>query len=206
MIMKRIKPTVIYIIIVFMLGLYFIFNYSSKDACEGFLNEKEGTRCPNILIQKGSRIYLYNSNLAKVPGINPIEFNNLEEYVEFIEWQRSQGIMCPVLFLQHMNDAQGQDVYKMRPSPTDLQGGLPPSVQCSAAPTVSTALMDSNSSTSDPLNYINTKQQHVLKPLDAVAYVEQLTGKSANPMDNNWGGTNFTQQLIDSNFYAGNNI
>ena len=141
-----------------------------------------------------------------MPGINPIEFNNLEEYVEFIEWQRSQGIMCPVLFLQHMNDAQGQDVYKMRPSPTDLQGGLPPSVQCSASPTVSTALMDSNSSTSDPLNYINTKQQPVLKPLDAVAYVEQLTGKSANPMDNNWGGTNFTQQLIDSNFYTGNNI
>ena len=59
-----------------------------------------GPRCPNLLIQKGCKIYLHNTKIAEVPGVNPIEFNNLEEYTQFIDWQRSQGIRCPVLYLQ----------------------------------------------------------------------------------------------------------
>ena len=84
-------------------------------------------RCPNLLIQKGTTLYLHNTNLATIPGVNPIRFDNLEEYIEFIEWLRSQGIKCPILFLQHSVNAQGESVYNIRPSPTDLQGGLCPS-------------------------------------------------------------------------------
>jgi hypothetical protein len=50
--------------------------------------------------KKDNKFYLYNSKVVKVPGVNPVVFNNLEDYVEFIEWQRSQNINCPVLFLQ----------------------------------------------------------------------------------------------------------
>lgn len=84
-------------------------------------------RCPNLLIQKGTTLYLHNTNLAAIPGVNPIRFDNLEEYIEFIEWLRSQGIKCPILFLQHSINAQGESVYNIRPSPTDLHGGLCPS-------------------------------------------------------------------------------
>lgn len=84
-------------------------------------------RCPNLLIQKGTTLYLHNTNLATIPGVNPIRFDNLEEYIEFIEWLRSQGIKCPILFLQHSINAQGESVYNIRPSPTNLQGGLCPS-------------------------------------------------------------------------------
>ena len=112
------------LIIVFLIGLYFY----AKGGNEGFTNNQSiGRRCPNLLIQKGSRFYLYNSKLAQVPGVNPVEFDNLEDYTEFLDWQRSQNIRCPVLFLQETYDAQGNRVYKSRPSVSEPQAGLPPS-------------------------------------------------------------------------------
>ena len=75
----------IFVITLLFLGLYFIFNLKK---IEGFGNKP---RCPNILLQRGNRVFLYNSDLAIVPGVNPISFNNLEEYTEFIDWQRGPG-------------------------------------------------------------------------------------------------------------------
>lgn len=107
---------------IFLLGIYFIFN---DPTLEGF-KEDGGSpyRCPNMLIQQGSKLSLYNSKLAEVPGVNPLTFDNLEEYIEFTDWQRSQGIRCPVLYLQQSYNAQGKTVYKARNDPDDLQGGL----------------------------------------------------------------------------------
>jgi hypothetical protein len=107
--------------LVFLLGFYFI--YKSNDI-EAFTTDI-GEKCPDILIQKGAAFFLYNSKRANVPGVNPIRFENLEEYVEFTEWQRSKGILCPILYLQHAYNAQGEPVYKARPSPTNLQAGQP---------------------------------------------------------------------------------
>ena len=102
---------------------------NEKYKIETFDNSnKKFNRCPNLLIQKGSKYYLYNSKLAPVPGVNPIQFNNLEEYTEFLEWQKSVGIRCPVLYVQNIYDTQGNRVYKVRPSVTEIQGGLPPTV------------------------------------------------------------------------------
>jgi hypothetical protein len=112
------------IVIIFLIGLYFVFTYPSIQ--EGFELDKGSKRCPNILIQKGSVFYLYNSKLTKIPGVNPLQFNSLDEYIEFTDWQRSQGIRCPILYLQESYDAQGNPVLKARPSPTDLNGGLQP--------------------------------------------------------------------------------
>jgi hypothetical protein len=67
------------ILLIFLLGLYFYAKQSCNTASiEGFTNAK-GQRCPNMLIQKGSKFYLYNSNVAQVPGVNPVEFDNLED-------------------------------------------------------------------------------------------------------------------------------
>jgi len=107
----------------FLLGLYFYARTAEPKFVEGLTNRN---RCPNMLIQKGTRLYLYNSKIAKIPGVNPIEFDNLEDYVEFLNWQRSQGINCPVLFLQYTYDTQGNPVYITRPGVDNLQGGLPP--------------------------------------------------------------------------------
>jgi hypothetical protein len=110
--------------IIFLIGLYFVFTYPSIQ--EGFELSGGSKRCPNILIQKGSVFYLYNSKLTKIPGVNPLQFNSLDEYIEFTDWQRSQGIRCPILYLQESYDAQGNQVLKARSSPTELNGGLQP--------------------------------------------------------------------------------
>ncbi len=114
----------IFIIICILAGIYF---YTRSYTLEtmSVMGGSSG-RCPNMLIQKGSAFYLYNTKLAEVPGVNPVRFNNLEEYVEFLDWQRSQGIRCPVLYLQAVYDSQGNMTYKARPCVTDPQGGLPP--------------------------------------------------------------------------------
>ena len=82
------------ILIMFLLGIYY-YSYYNQIMSEGFSLKND---CPDILIQKGSRIYLKNTSLAEIPGVNPISFDNLEEYVEFMKWQKSQGIKCDVLF------------------------------------------------------------------------------------------------------------
>ena len=92
---------------------------------EGFTPNKQSPKCPNLLIEKDSHFYLYNSTSPKVPGLNPIEFDSLEDYVKFLDWQKSKGIRCPVLYLQHTYDIQGNSSYTVRPSIRDIQGGIP---------------------------------------------------------------------------------
>jgi hypothetical protein len=175
-------------------GLYFYLKHAPSDyKIEGMTGGGDvvETRCPNILIQKGAKYYLYNSKLAKVPGVNPISFNNLEEYTEFLEWQRGAGIRCPVLYVQNTYNAQGERVYKIRPSATDTQGGLPPSVlqQSIIQPSVSSAFQ---------------------APPENVDFDESLLYKegevSPDPMDPNWGGAAYTQKLVDAGVYKGSEV
>jgi len=212
---NHISNTLLFTVVIFILGLYFAMNYSSSE--EGFVSSSQPQRCPNILIQNGTEIFLYNSQVAKVPGVNPIKFNNLEDYVEFMKWQRSQGIVCPVLYLQQTNDAQGKNIYKIRPSPVDLQGGLPPMVDTTTGaganrlPPV-TKLMDSNRN--DPPYNTNSYpgvdasgfNMGDVTPLDMLNFIQQDSGTSPNPMDPNWGGPKFTQHLIDSGYYEGDQV
>ena len=113
-----------FIVVCVVAAIFFMVKTNGK---EGFKKMTGKPSCPNILVQKGNKIYLYNNRLAEVPGVNPIVFNNLEEYTEFIDWQRSQGIRCPVLYLQEVIDASGKRVCKVRPCTLEPQGGLPPS-------------------------------------------------------------------------------
>jgi hypothetical protein len=222
-------------IVAFLIGLFFYV----KNA-EGFTNNQASSgspRCPNMLIQKGSKFYLYNSKLAQVPGVNPIEFANLEDYTEFLDWQRSQNIRCPVLYVQETYDAQGNRVYKSRPSVSEPQGGLPPSALSPSAeapvgiasqvpPLMETSLdplgepaypnptllVDANHNDPpynknsypgyDPTSYyVGTTT-----PLDAMDKKKEKAVLSDNAMDPNWGGSAYTQSLLDKGYYKGNEV
>ena len=203
---------------VFLIGLYFTCKYGGPEGFEGF-EGFEGIsnirdRCPDVLIQKGSNYYLHNSKLAKIPGVNPLEFKNLDDYVEFTEWQRSQDIRCPILYLQQSYDAQGNAVYKARPSPTNLQGGLQdvqmmPSGQIVTDPVqklIDAGRNDPPYNENSYPSYDKDNQYIGLKtPLDKM-YNENQDGISPNPMDSNWGGRKYTQRLIDSGFYKDDNV
>jgi hypothetical protein len=201
---KRMK--IILMISIFLGGLYFYLNYSSNNLIEGLTDSSGDLRCPNILIQKGPKYYLYNSNIVQVPGVNPVMFNNLEEYNEFLKWQKGAGIRCPVLYVQNSYDVQGNRVYKVRPSVNDLQGGLSPTIP---SPVEFTKLVDASRS-DKPYNmnsypgydessfYVGT-----FTPLDAMKHADANMLYSADAMDPNWGGEEYTRMLVDSGYYDG---
>lgn len=201
------KGVYILIVIVFLSGLYFYIIYgNNKNTLEALTTMNGQHRCPNILIQKDAKYYLYNSNIAKVPGVNPIEFNNLEDYVEFLEWQRSAGIRCPVLYLQNTYDAQGNPVYKVRPSATELQGGLPPTTSV-PLPLKFTQLVDAGrddppyNKNSYPSFDESSYYVGAITPLDMIRHSEENMLYSDNAMDPNWGGREYTQALVDAGYY-----
>lgn len=219
--------TTLLLILVFLIGLYFYAKCADPNYAEGFTNNNIQARCPNMLIQKGSRFYLYNSKLAQVPGVNPIEFDNLEDYTEFLDWQRSQGIRCPVLYLQETYDAQGNRVYKARPSVSEPQAGLPPSIASSSGQMI----MESTLGTPNALAYPNpiplvdaTRNDPpynqgsypaydqtdyyigTTTPLDIMDVKQEQAPISPNPMDPNWGGAAYTQELVDKGYYKENEV
>jgi len=203
---------IIFMLILFLGGLYFYIRYTNNPKMlEGLTTNNGELRCPNMLIQKGSKYYLYNSNLAQVPGVNPVEFNNLEEYTEFLEWQRSVGIRCPVLYVQNTYDAQGERVYKVRPSVTELEGGLPPTTPV-PLPLKFTPLVDATRS-DPPYNQnsypaFDQSSYYIgsITPLDQMKNSEYNMLYSDNAMDPNWGGAAYTQALVDANYYKGNEV
>jgi len=217
-------------ILVFLIGLYFYAKCSDPNYLEGLKNNENnnnGVRCPNLLIQKGSRFYLYNSKVAKVPGVNPIEFENLEDYTEFLDWQRSQNIRCPVLYLQETYDAQGNPVYKVRPSVSEPQAGLPPSIASSIGDIISeSTLGDPNalaypnptllvdSTRNDPPYNKNSYPAYdessyyvgTTTPLDTMDMAQEKSNVSPNPMDTNWGGSEYTEKLVKKGYYKDNEV
>jgi hypothetical protein len=218
------------LIVLFLIGLYFYAKGTdlTYNLSEGFKpNEDNGVRCPNLLIQKGSRFYLYNSKLAQVPGVNPVEFNNLEDYTEFLDWQRSQNIRCPVLYLQETYDAQGNKVYKTRPSVSEPQAGLPPSIASSSGDMIiesnlgtpgvlaypnPTLLVDATRN--DPPYNKNSYPAHdqtdyyigTTTPLDMMNVAAEQAPVSADPMHSNWGGAKYTEKLVQQGYYKDNEV
>lgn len=203
---------VLYIILLFLGGLYFYIYYTANPRMlEGLTTMDGELRCPNLLIQKGSKYYLYNTKIAKVPGVNPVEFNNLEEYTEFLEWQRGAGIRCPVLYLQNSYDAQGNRVYKVRPSVSEMEGGLPPTTTV-PLPLKFTQLVDATQSdgayNKNGYPAFDQSSYYVgsLTPLDTIKNSNYNMLYSDNAMDPNWGGVEYTQALTDSGYYKDNEV
>ena len=224
-------------ILVFLIGLYFYAKGTPTKYSEGLTNSYSDEnimkpRCPNLLIQKGSRFYLYNSNLASVPGVNPIEFNNLEDYTEFLDWQRSQNIRCPVLYLQETYDAQGKRVYKARPSVSEPQAGLPPSIcppigiasqvppfmepglEPVGEPAYPNPTLLVDATRNDPPYNKNSYPAYdessyyigTTTPLDVMDIKQELAKVSPNAMDPNWGGAKYTEELVEEGYYKDNEV
>jgi hypothetical protein len=217
-------------IVLFLVGLFFYAkgNDLTYTFSEGFTpDESKGLRCPNLLIQKGSRFYLYNSKLATIPGVNPVEFNNLEDYSEFLDWQRSQNIRCPVLYLQETYDAQGNKVYKTRPNVHEPQAGLPPSISSSSGEVIlesdlgtpnvavysnQTLLVDATQN--DPPYNVNSYPAHdptdyyigTTTPLDGMDTQAEQAQVSPDPMHSNWGGAEYTDNLVEKGYYKDNEV
>tara|TARA_B100001142_G_C14324623_1_gene651758 strand:- start:920 stop:1429 length:510 start_codon:yes stop_codon:yes gene_type:complete len=99
-------------ILLFVIVGYMLSKNKVPKPYEGFVSGQ----CPTTLIKKGNQILLYNPDMAKVPGVNPIMFKTLKEYEKYIQWQRASGLKCPILHLEKVFDAQGAAQYEIRKS------------------------------------------------------------------------------------------
>jgi hypothetical protein len=232
--MKNIRLLfLLFLLIVFLAGLYWIFHFNKEENFDAPEKKEGDSNCPNMLIQKDGVLLLYNSN-KPIDETNPIPFFNLDEYIYYLEAQRKLGNNCPVLYLNKESDTQGNDVYRIRPSPFDLQGGLPPVSNThrkySPPPPTITDINNSTLSSQVPVNTNPITVQDASRqnpPYNSGNYASfdptsQYTGVytnldevhnstkqakfSDNPMDPNWGGVEYTQQMIDTGKYEENNI
>ena len=155
--------------------------------------------CYNVLLKRGTNLLLYNTYQSE-SATNPLVFANLDEYIAFTENQRNNGLRCPILYLQQENNTQGQDVYRIRPSPFSMEGGLP-SVNINAArPTDASR---SNPKFNKGYSGFDPYGQDVGKytSLDKIHDSTKQAPVSDNPMDTNWGGVIHSQQMVDSGKY-----
>lgn len=226
--MSRIKINLslffqIFLVLVFLLGMY-LFATGKLEVLKMYENmdvsgnpvEQQGS-CPDLLIRKDGELFLYKTQEPLVEGVNPIIFRNLDEYIMYYNQQNGN---CPVLFLQQENDPQGKNVYRVRSSPFDLQGGLPPISSLATPPPV---VVDKNK----PIPYVDSHDdnppynqgqyagydpqgQFVGKytTLDKIHDSTQqiFPGGSPNAMDPNWGGVLFTENILNTGFYDENNV
>ena len=84
----------------------------SQSNKEGFVSGQ----CPTTMIKKGNQILLYNPKMVKVPGVNPIVLSSLKEYKDYVKWQRANKINCPILHLERVYGAQGEENYEIKNS------------------------------------------------------------------------------------------
>ena len=213
--MKLFKNLFLYfLILVFFLGLYLYATGRLNTIIENMTSDEN--TCPDVLVNNGNELLLYNSKLPTIEGQNPIKFPNLDAYVKYLETQRKNGINCPVLYLQSENDAQGNNVLRMRPGPMspDNGGATIPLIGnvTQTDPNSPIKYLDANRS-NPPFNSGNYAgfDPHGLfvgkyTELDAIHDSTKKAVISDNPMDSNWGGVGYTQYMVDSGKYDDYNI
>ena len=178
-----------------------------EEDISGNSSKSLSSSCPDMLIRTSEGLLLYNSKEPKSES-NPIPFYNLDEYINYLDTQRQEGIRCPVLYFQEEQNTQGETVYRNRPSPFDVQGGLPQTIPLfreapKIVPVINSA-DDSNIYNNNMYNGFDPYglQQGQYTPIDKIHESTQLQGATSdNPMDTNWGGVLYTRKVVESGKY-----
>jgi|UniRef100_A0A6C0H4K1 hypothetical protein len=183
------------------LGLYYYINsYKYYEPLEN----NTTTQCPNMLIEKDGKYHLYNSKKKIVSGVNPITFDNLEDYTKYIEWQNNKNISCPILYLQYSSDAQNNELIQVKPSIFENDGGLPVKIKdlLKQDTDVDNKILDASKDNNkifntNMFNGFDSQNQDIGldTPLDKIFH--QPGKKSVNPMDPHWGGKNYTLDAVN---------
>lgn len=161
----RISTKVIFLLVILLIAMLF----AKIPYAETF---RSGSRCPSALIRSGDKLMLIYDNA-------PIYFNNLEEYIAFVNELRSQGIDCPVAMLQEENgqlDINAELLDASRDNGKYNKGSYPGF---------------------DPYGLHIGRYTDLDKTHDSTAN----PNLSDNPMDPNWGGVEHTQDMVDSGKY-----
>lgn len=205
---------ILFLLAIFVIGLFATMYFTptiinKKSDIENMESEPEPEpSCPDMLVKKGQALALYNTKKPVAEGSNPILFESLDEYIEFVRAQEKKGTNCPVLYLQEEVNTQGENVYRMRPSPFDLQGGLSATNENSKVIEISDASRMNYPYNQNNYPGFDPEGQYigVYTNLDAVHDSTMFTVTSDNPMDPNWGGVEYTRNAVNSGKYEDREI
>ena len=196
--MKKILYGIIGIISIVILFLWF-------RNIEPFTNSNPNSKmnaCPTHLINDGDKLLLYNPTLAKVPGVNPIQFNNLEDYTTYVEWQRVNNLHCPILKLDKVDNAF--DMYSIKSNESrnnfDIGNGNGTSVLNHDLPNIGLGCKDNGVkriTENDMLDYYTTHLKD-LNQLPRKPYLQLNTPSSDSKLNPSTITEAFTTDLINS--------
>ena len=199
---KSINSNLVIIIILFTIGFIFCMNYKTSDIVENFQGINE---CPDLLIKKGKELHLVNTKKAMIPGVNPIRFNNLEEYAEYVKWSQKVGIKCPILYFEQTYDTQNNRGFRMLNDPLNPQPGLSsdPYYRKADYQKLTDSGRDDPPYNENNFSGFDSTDQYVgvKTPLDNVQ-LETNEG-SLNPIDTDWCGHKCTQKALDAGRFEG---
>ena len=167
--------------------------------------------CPTTLIEQDGKFYLYNNKIPYKQNKNPLIFDHLEEYSKYIHKENKKGNKCPILFLQQSYNVQGMKEYKVLSDPVTLKGKskeIPNEKKMYSNMFQGTQLLVDSNMNDPPYNKnsypgFDAHNQSVGEktPLDLMNTIQQSKTMSPNPDDPNWGGNEYTQQLIRNGYY-----
>ena len=177
------------------LGLYVYSVAPVRYRREGFAVPAS---CPNLLVEKDGKLHLYNTARAGVPGVNPIVFNNLNDYTEFVQWQKSQGIKCPVLKLTRAFDAQDNEVF--HGPPVFKSPGVPVLPSGTTHKRTNKALEPKGPAAFDPAGQ-DIGGDNALDKM-----YKDTSSVSADAMQLNWGGAQYARQSVAGGAYGGDEV
>tara|TARA_B110000003_G_C16603934_1_gene516759 strand:- start:1036 stop:1659 length:624 start_codon:yes stop_codon:yes gene_type:complete len=190
-------------LIIFGLGIAHNVLYTRKEVLEGYSG---GRVCPNLLVKKGGKFVLVNTNLKEIPGVNPVEFDSLGEYAVFVKHQKENGVRCPVLYFEEAYDAQSNRGYRQYSDPLNKEGGAASYKEAIAHKEEDMMMTDANRD-NPPYNQNNyagydadDQEIGLVTPLDNV---KSPYKPSPNPMAKNWGGHEFTDKLLKMGVFKG---
>ena len=176
--MQKLKISII--LSIFILGLLFILSYKHEDLIQEPFDITN--KCPNLLIKQGKEIHLVNTKKALIPGVNPIKFESLEDYAQFIKYQQHLNINCPILYYQETYDAQNNKGFRLHNDPLDVDGGLPSHIA-----------KEYNINNSAILSKTNNNEQSKKSPTYVIDKTNHL--KQVSPDDYSINHNNFTQPM-----------
>tara|TARA_B100000927_G_C16414552_1_gene448724 strand:- start:290 stop:1027 length:738 start_codon:yes stop_codon:yes gene_type:complete len=204
-----------FLIFIFIVGILALLNNKeipgsrpneNDPELENFYNTPD---CPNMLIKEGNKLLLLNTNKQREPGVNPKIFNNLDEYIKHLEVERVSGKKCPILFLQKEINTQGEEEYRIRPGPFDMEGGMQLSnglYRSLERDGGNIVPLDANRDGEYNKNQFPGFDGHNLHmgqytTIDKV-HDSTINGLySDNPMDSNWGGYFHTKAAVEAGKY-----
>jgi hypothetical protein len=208
----------LFAITVFLSGFVVVLNGGirnvSSENMESQTESESPSSCPDLLIKQDNKLMLLNTKMPKEEGVNPILFDSLDQYTQYVNSQREKGVECPVLFFQQENDTQGNDVYRMRETPYYVEGGLPPIQMTMEQPNTADPIPVKDASREN--TPFNKNMYNGYDPLamyigkyTVLDEIHNSTGTgecSANASDTNWCGPYYSNDAIERGDYKNEEV